>query len=159
MSWLFPDWDYRVSITIQNSQVDSTLTDFPVYVDLADMPAGFFTHAKAGGVDIRVSKTTLIGGESELAREVVFATLGSSIGELHFKADFLNSSADTTFFLYYGNSSYVEYVDTAEFGRNNVWSDRVLVHHLNNDPSGSALLYRFFAIIKPFISCYRFSTV
>jgi len=36
MSWYNSSWDYRVKITIESDEVDSTLTDFPVYVDLSD---------------------------------------------------------------------------------------------------------------------------
>lgn len=136
MGWYNASWDYRVKITVDNTQVDADLTDFPVYVDLSDLPAGFFTNVKSDGGDIRVTKTD---GTTEVPREVVAISTGSSTGELHFKADgTLSSSADTDYYIYYGNAGASEPAASATYGRNNVWTDYYSVHHLQEDPSGSA---------------------
>ena len=137
MAWFDSDWLYRVKVTIDSGEVDADLTDFPVYVDLSDLPAGFFTHVKSDGSDIRVTKTD---ETTEVAREVVTITTGSSIGELHFKATgTLSSSSDTDYYIYYGNSSASEPAEDATYGRENVWnSDYQGVWHLQEDPSGSA---------------------
>lgn len=37
---------------IDSSRVAATLTDFPVYIDLADMPANFWSTVSNGGGDI-----------------------------------------------------------------------------------------------------------
>lgn len=115
----FEDWDYYVEITVQSSQVDADLTDFPVYVDLSDMPAGFFSNVKSDGSDIRVTKSD---GTTEIAREVVAIDTGASTGELHFVADgTLSSSSNTTFRIYYGNAAASEPAATATYGSQNVW--------------------------------------
>jgi len=136
MAWYDSNWDYRVKVTVASAEVDADLTDFPVYVDLSDLPAGFFSHVKSDGGDIRVTKTD---GTTEVPREVVAISTGSSTGELHFKASgTLSSSSDTDFYIYYGNSGASEPATTATYGRDNVWSDYAAVYHMNEDPSGSS---------------------
>jgi hypothetical protein len=135
--WYNASWDYRVKITVQSSQVDATLTDFPVYVDLSDLPAGFHTNVnQTDGRDIRVTKAD---GLTELPREVVLYDSSTDTGELHFKADSLSSSANTEFYIYYGNSSATEPAVDATYGAENVWdSNFKAVYHLQADPSGTA---------------------
>lgn len=137
MAWYDSNWSYRVKITIASSQVDADLTDYPVYVDLSDLPSGFFSNVKSDGGDIRVTKSD---GTTEVAREVVFITTGSSIGELHFiAAGTLSSSSDTDFYIYYGNSGASEPASSATYGSENVWnSNYAAVYHLQEDPSGTA---------------------
>src|SRR5690606_33907440 len=119
-AWLNDSWQYRVSLTIDADQVDADLTDFPVYVDLSDMPAEFHNNVNADGSDIRVTT----GDEgTEVPREVVFYDADTDTGELHFKAPTLSSTTDTTFYIYYGNSSAGDYADDATYGAENVWSN------------------------------------
>jgi len=128
VAWYNPSWGYRVKITVQNGKVDADLTDFPVYVDLSDLPAGFHSHVKADGTDIVVTSSDEV---TKLKREVVFITPGSSIGELHFKGD-LTSASDTEFYIYYGNAGASETNDT------DTWDGYYeCVHHLQDDPSGT----------------------
>ena len=127
MSWYNSSWNYRVKITIDHTRVGSTLTDFPVYVDLSNLPSGFHTNVKSDGGDIRVTRSD---GTTECAREVVFYDATNDKGELHFKANSISSSTDTDFYIYYGNSSASDYATTATYGRNNVWSNYSSVHHL-----------------------------
>ena len=59
-------WAYRKKITIENGQVDADLSDFPVYVDLANLGADFHANVSdANGGDIRV---TAGDGVTELPR-------------------------------------------------------------------------------------------
>jgi len=90
---------FRVKITVDFNEVDANLTNFPVLVDLADLPAGFFTNVASDGGDIRVTNS---GGLTELPREVVAINTGGSTGELWFKADSLSTTANTDFYIYYG---------------------------------------------------------
>lgn len=129
------DWGYRIKLTIDSGEVDSTLTDFPVYVDLSDLPSDFWTNlGQSDGDDIRVAK----GDGEEMPFELVTITdSGSSgTGELHFKADSISSSTDTDFYIYYGNGSTAGYGVSDTYGRNNVWSDYDAVFHFQDaDPS------------------------
>jgi len=118
MAWYNANWDYRVKITIDNTQVGATLTNFPVYVDLSELPAGF--HTNVNQTDARDIRVTRSDGETECAREVVSYTSATDIGELHFLANSISSSADTDFYIYYGNSSATEPAVDATYGSENV---------------------------------------
>lgn len=50
------------TITIQNSKVAADLTDYPVYVDLADMSTDFWSTVADGGGDIRLYKDNANAG-------------------------------------------------------------------------------------------------
>jgi hypothetical protein len=121
------DWEYREKITIQASQVNSTLTDFPVYIDLSDLDSEFFANVKSDGGDIRVTNAA----GTELAREVVSVNTTAGTGELHFKAPSLSSSSDTDFYIYYGSSA-TDYAADATYGAETVWSDYQGVYHLES---------------------------
>lgn len=132
-----PAWGYRVSVTVQNGEVDADLTNFPVYVDLSDLPAGFHTNVKSDGCDIRVTKAD---GLTEVPFELVFYSSSTDTGELHFLADSLADASDTTFYIYYGNSGASCYAEDATYGAQNVWTNLYkAVYHLQQDPSGTVL--------------------
>lgn len=134
--WFDASWNYRVAITVDDAQVPSTQTSFPVYVDLSDMPAAFFTNAKSDGCDIRVVESD---ETTETAFELVSYDAGGT-GELHFMADSLTGSGggDTTFYIYYGNSGASCYATSDTYGAENVWGDYELVLHMN-EASGNAI--------------------
>lgn len=136
MVWYNASWTYRVTITVASAEVNATLTDFPVYVDLSDLPAGFHTNVDTAGDDIRVTQSD---GETEVPFEIVFITPGSSIGELHFKANSLSSTVDTVFYIYYGNGDASAYAVGDTYGRNNVWTGFDQVFHLE-ETSGTAMV-------------------
>jgi len=118
---------YYVEVTIASSEVASTLTDFPVYVDLSDLPAAFFTNVQSDGGDIRVTESD---GTTRCPVELVSIDTGASTGELHFLASSVSSSSDTTFRIYYGATSTLSQPGVATtYGRNAVWSDYVGVWH------------------------------
>jgi len=130
IAWYDPSWNYRTKVTVASAEVGATLTDFPVYVDLADLPAGFHTNVKTDGGDIRVTRSD---GTTECAREVVTYDSVTDTGELHFKANSLSSTVDTDFYIYYGNSGASEPAASATYGAENVWdSNYKAVYHLND---------------------------
>jgi hypothetical protein len=136
-SWYNDSWNYRIPVTIQASQIDDDLTNFPVHVDLDDLSAHFFSNVKSDGGDIRV---TLSDGVTEVPRELVSINTGSTEGELYFRATSVSSSTNTTFYIYYGNPSASDYSVTATFGARNVWSNGyVLVAHMNDLTTSSVL--------------------
>jgi len=136
MAWYNASWSYREKITIQNGKVDADLTNFPVYVNLANLSAGFHTHVnQTDARDIRVTRSN---GTTEVAREVVSYVAASDTGELHFLADALSNGTDTDFYIYYGNAAASDYAVTDTYGRNAVWADYLAVLHMAQQPSGSA---------------------
>lgn len=132
-------WTKRIPITIEASQVDADLTDFPVYLDLSDFDGtGLFANANSNGSDLRVVKSD---GTTEVPIELVSYDAGATNGgELHFKASgTLSSTVNGTFYLYYGNSGASAYAASATYGAENVWdSNYVLVAHLQEDPNNDS---------------------
>ena len=111
----------------------ASLTDFPIYVDLSDMPAGFWSTVTNGGGDIRVYESD---GTTELPREVVSCDTATDTGELHFKGD-VSALSDTDFIITVDGTSS-DYAVTDTYGRNAVWSDYELVFHGEDATTNSA---------------------
>ena len=119
------------TVTIDNTKVSADLTDYVVYVNLADLPASFWDVVANGGGDIRVFKDD---DTTELAREVVSCDTATDTGELHIKfSGTLSSSTDTDIHIYADGSSSEPAV-TATYGRNNVWTGYEGVWHMQQDP-------------------------
>ncbi|MCE2929093.1 MAG: DUF2341 domain-containing protein [Candidatus Caenarcaniphilales bacterium] len=135
-AWYNQGWNNRIKITIQKSQVNGSVSDFPVYINLDDLPDSFFDNCNNNGSDLRV---TLGDGSSELAREIVFVDKTANLGELWFKAPSLTSSTNGEFYIYYGNSSASEPGAATTHGSQNVWSNGfVAVYHMNAVTNGTA---------------------
>src|SRR5690606_29249234 len=66
--WYDEPWAYRVTVTVDADKVNGDLTNFPVYVDLSDMPESFFDYVNVNGDDIRVTDDT---GNTLVASELV----------------------------------------------------------------------------------------
>lgn len=136
LDWYDVNWNNRMPVTINASQVDDDLTDFVVYVDLADLGSDFFENVRSDGGDIRI---TTEDGMTELAREVVSVDTGAETGELYFRASTtISSTTDTTFYVYYDNGSATDYAASDPFGSENVWgSEFEAVYHLEEDAAGT----------------------
>lgn len=103
-------------VTIDHTKVAGDLTDFPVFVNLAGMPAAWWKTVRDGGADIRCR----VGGK-EVPREVVFCSTQYKIGELWIKAD-VSSTVDTVIKISVDGVSPA-YVKTDPMGRHAVWSN------------------------------------
>ncbi len=141
IEWNATDWTLYDTIVIESDNIDDDLTDFPVYINLADLSPSFWATTPTGsttvGTDIRV--TTNDGSPVELPRELVAASSTAQTGELHFKANSISSTTDTTFRIYYNGSTAGDYATDATYGAENVWTnDFVAVWHMSNDPTGGA---------------------
>lgn len=137
MAWYNASWSNRVKLTIDSTKVSADLTDYVGYIDLSEMPAGFWTTVQNGGGDIRITKTD---GTTELAREIVSCDTGTSTGEVHFKlTGTLSSSTDTDIYVYFGNSGASDYAVDGTYGRNNVWTGYKLVAHLEGNSNDSTV--------------------
>ncbi len=136
-SWYNDNWTNRLAVTIQASQVDATLTDFPVYVNLDDLNDTFFSLVRTNGGDIRV---TAGDGVTELPRELVSINTGTRVGELYFLANSLSSTTDTTFYIYYGNAAASNPAVSDTYGARNVWSNGyVIVAHMGDLTTSTVL--------------------
>lgn len=127
--WYDTGFQHRVKITIDHTKVANDLTNFPVYVDLGDLPSTFFSNVQNDGGDIRVTKAD---GTTEVPLEVVSIDTVAKTGEMHFKyTGTLSSTQDNKFYVYYGNTSASGYADTATYGTHNVWTNGyAAVYHM-----------------------------
>ena len=119
-SWYDSDWLYRKQITIDHEFIDSTLTDFPIFIDDTDND---YQHARNDGYDFLF---TASDGTTKLMHELEYY---NGLDELMAWVNItsLNSSSDTTIWLYWGNSSATNQEDV-----NNTWnSDYLGVYHMN----------------------------
>jgi len=123
------------TITVPSGQVSADVTGFPVYVDLSDMGAGFWSGVDAAGAEMRVTNST---GSTALPIDVVTINTGGNTGRMFFKADLLTAS-NNVFRIYYDTGLGAPAATDPE-GRNAVWStrfDRVFDGIGNVDRTGS----------------------
>ena len=126
---------HETTLTINADKVAGNLSDFAVYVDLADMGDGFWGNLTTGSgtTDIIVKNA----GDAVLSREIVWLDEDNRQGEMHFKADSLSGSSDTTFTISVGGTVLTNNQNT------NTWSNGYVgVWHLgenggNHDDSTS----------------------
>jgi hypothetical protein len=72
---------------------------------------------------------------------VVSCDTTNKTGELDFKAATLSSSTDYGFYIYYDNPNVSDYVKTATYGSENVWTNGYGgVWHLQQNPSSSIMV-------------------
>jgi len=123
-------WSYYVDLTIDHTKVDTeNQTDFPVYINEHDMPAGFWTHALATGADVVVC---LPASGRKLRRELVSIDTTGHTMELHTRVPILSHDIDTVLRLCYGNANGTEVNDALTWN-----SNFKLVSHMNDDPDTS----------------------
>lgn len=114
-----PSEGFRVSVTVPDASIASTLTAFPVYFDLANMPAGFWTHlVHDDGGDIRV-KTS---GGIDIPLDLLWIDRGNQRGVLFYRQT-LTNGGPTVAYVHYGVVSDELVPPTDPNGRNAVWAD------------------------------------
>jgi len=130
-NWYNSAWDFRKSITIDNTKVSGSTshTDFPVLVSITD--TNLKDNAQSSGNDILFTSSD---GNTKLSHEI--ESYDSSTGALvaWVKVPTLSTSADTILYMYYGNSGAANQQDVT-----NVWDSNYKgVWHLSEDPDGTA---------------------
>jgi len=128
--WWNDSWSYRKPITINSSQVDSDLTNFPILVNITD--TDLRDDAQVDGDDITF--ILYYGSTIQLNHEIELfnGTTGELVAWVNVTT--LNSSSDTVIYMYYGNSSCSSQENIV-----GVWdSNYVGVWHLNESGNGTA---------------------
>jgi hypothetical protein len=128
--WYPGGWLYRKPLSIGSGNVSSNLTDFPVLVSLAS-DTDLAADAQGDFDDILF---TAADGTTKLSHEI--EKYNETTGELvaWVKVPTVSSSADTVFYMYYGNATAGNQQDPT-----GVWSNGYAgVWHLKEDPSGTA---------------------
>jgi MSHA biogenesis protein MshQ len=120
-SWWNGAWPYRKALTIDYTNVDGDLTDFPVLIELTD--AEVATNAQSSGDDIVF--TDINGGT--LSHEIEFYNdvAGHIIAWVNVPS--VSSTEDTVLFMYFGNSEATNQEDPE-----GTWgSNYLMVQHLD----------------------------
>lgn len=113
------NWQYRKEITIQDSQVPATQTNFPVVISLTS-DSDLSSKAQADGDDILFTDST---GRTKLSHEIEKYSSGTLVAWV--KVPTLNGSSNTTLYMYYGNPAAA-----AQESPTNVWdSNFKAVYH------------------------------
>ena len=131
MSWYHQDWGFRQKISIDHTKVADDHNGFVVAVEINDSENPVFTNANANGYDLLV---TVSDGVTKIPHERSVWDITNKLLVLYFKAPSLSASADTEFYLYYGNAAASDQQDVSA-----TWSDYSAVYHFEDDPGGGTL--------------------
>jgi hypothetical protein len=127
--WFDTDWNYRKEINVNYSQVLSTLTNFPVLINITD--TGLRDNALSNGSDILF--TNITGTQLNHEIELFNGTTGQLVAWVNVTS--LSHSTDTTIYMYYGNSGASNQENVA-----GTWDDNyVAVYHMNDNTTSSIL--------------------
>ena len=121
-------WQFRKNITIDHTQVDGDLQNFPVMVSTVDVDLR--DKAQSDGDDILFMDD--VGDATRLYHEIEY--YNDATGELivWVNIPILSTSEDTIFYMYYGNS-----VCSNQQLPKRVWNSNYCgVWHLHEDPAG-----------------------
>lgn len=119
MIYTSQDVSYHIPLTVASGTVSADLTDFPVQVDLSDMPAVFWDRVTSDGGDIRIRTTA--GAEVEI--DLPLFDYENQEGVLFFKAGSVPSGSAATWNIHYGDSSLSAPGVSGTYGRDAVWED------------------------------------
>jgi hypothetical protein len=122
--WYNTSWTNRLAIVIDHTKVSGPLTNFPVLINLTN--ASLQASAQSSGNDLLF---TSADGTNKLAHEIESYTNSNGALVAWVNVPILSSTADTTLYLYYGNSSA-----TNQQNVSGVWnSNFTAVWHLSNN--------------------------
>ena len=127
--WYDNNWTYRQKIIVDSVKVLADLTDYPIYVNLDNFTSVFWSNVKSDGSDIVI---TAADGTTKLKRELRHFSVGSTVGELHFKSPNLDGDTNSIFYIYYSYASASEVSDT------NTWNPNyITVWHMLDSSDGT----------------------
>lgn len=142
-------WKRSAALTIDYTKVAAAQTDFPVLLiwngTSGNLPQEVYNASslspKSDGSDIRFSSDAT--GDNELAFEIVTfspnANTANARVKIWVKLPTVSSTADTTFYMWWGNPNASAYAATDPYGRNAVWSNGFIgVFHLNESSGSTA---------------------
>ncbi len=135
-SWYDRDYSYRTKITANATYVDGDLVDFPVYLSLSTLGVNhpIWSKMRSTGGDLLITNSSGV----RLPIEIVSVSTTNKTGEVFFKADLLENSTSTDFYLYYGSSTASQPASTTTYGSRNVWSNEyAAVWHLGSSLTDS----------------------
>lgn len=108
-----------LTVTIPAGKIASDLTDFPVMLDLAEMPAVFWNDVDASGGNIRAYQSD---GTTLIPHDVTYIDKDAQQGRMFIKHT-LTAAAATDLRIILENTGTAALAATDPNGRNGVWSD------------------------------------
>jgi alpha-tubulin suppressor-like RCC1 family protein len=139
----YSGWRRQQKIIIDHTKVSADETNFPVLlvwtgsaatsnIDPDIVNSSNPLSANSDGSDIRASSDQF--GYLPLPVDVVLITKNSSTAsallEVHVNVPYVSSTVNTTFYIWYGNSSATMPAVTDMYGRNAVWTGHTAVWHM-----------------------------
>lgn len=103
------------TLTIASGKVSADLTDYPVYVDMSNLPLGFWSTVAADGSNMRIRQAGV-----DLPFDLVFFDYAGHAGQLFFKASLLAASNNVFTVVVVPGATAPAVGDP--LGRNAVWS-------------------------------------
>ena len=117
-------WLYKQQIAIKGSSVEATLTNFPVLIKITDPTNPVFSHAQSNGQDILFTASDEV---TKLNHQMDYYNSATSTICAWVQVPTLNSTTDTTLYMYYGSSNAA-----SQENRTAVWdSNYIGVHHFS----------------------------
>lgn len=135
-------WGRKCEIVIQDSLIDANLTNFPVLLTFATLPAEMFVGGganatKNGGGDIRFSSDE--NGSTRLPVDSVRVDTVNNTAEIWTQVPSITASGNTSIWIWYDSSSSNQPAADAAYGREAVYdANYITAHHLSEDPTGGA---------------------
>ena len=125
MAWFDTDWGFRKKITIDNTKVGGTVTDFPVLISLTT-DTELAASAQNDGDDILFTQTDEV---TKIPHEIEVFDGGDGELVAWVKVPSVSGSTDTDIYMYYGNATVGNQEDITA-----VWDSNYLgVWHLHDD--------------------------
>ncbi len=131
--WYGDSWGYRKKITIQSSQVNANLTNFPVLISVQDDDLrNIWSEGFVGQIDAGDLLFTTSDGVTKIPHEIEYYYFSSGELVAWVKIPNLSATVNTDIYLYYGNETVANQWVTD----GSVWDANYnAVHHLSDDCS------------------------
>jgi len=132
--WKDCAWTHRKNITIDKTKVVGSLSSFPVLINFTS-DSDLKAYARSNGFDILFTDST---GTQKIPHQIEYYSAGTGGLIAWVKLASLSSAANTSIFMYYGNSASPNQED-----KTNVWdANYKAVWHLNESGSGVSGEYK-----------------
>lgn len=127
----FPSgWANKCPLTIQYTRVPTAVVDQPILLVAANFPTGFLTQCNTDGSDIRFASDSL--GTTPYPRDIVSFDVTNGYCTIYVKIPAISNTTNTTFWVFWGNSSANE-PGVGDLSQNTlVWSKWYGVVHFKN---------------------------
>lgn len=125
------------TLTVPSGTVSADLTNFPLMIDLAEMPSGFWTAVRSDGGNVRAYASD---GVTQIPIDLTYINKTRELGRMFVKTDLLTAS-DNTIVLKVLAPTETALAVTDTYGRNAVWSDFEVVWVFPSDANRTGKSY------------------